>query len=425
MLKIVIIGGGSAIWTKNIVGDLSLTPTLHGSEVVLVDIDPQRLESAGALSRRISNDLGAGLEIKTSLDRREALVGADYVIISISVGGNDAWLQDIEIPWKQFNIMQTVGDTIGPGGIFRTFRHMPVMLEIALDIKSICPDAWTIQLTNPMTPLCRAIEKRVGIKMIGYCHGVQDTEGYLAHEFGIRPDQIELYGYGVNHFLFIQSVLIDGKDGMKRFEEHAESFRVNHPSLYELWRAYGLFPVNWDRHPVEFVPFFLNARREYGKSNGLNQEATYSHIEASQGIVNTILGELNSPNPMKINHSYERIIEIIEALHTNKNYIVHVNVRNNGAILNLPFECNVEVPAVINRHGCHPLVMGELPRGLDSLVRRIAEEQELIVEASLAGSRQIAVQAIAMDPLVGDVKLAGELFDAMFQAQKSYLLQFS
>lgn len=193
--------------------DIASFPALHDSELVLLDIDEVRLGAAEKLARKVKEQAGLELKISATLDRKHALVDADFVIIGISVGGNDAWLQDIELPWEHCGIYQTVGDTIGPGGIFRSLRHIPAVMDIARDIAEICPEAFVIQLTNPMTPICRAIEKTVKLNMIGYCHGVWDTENRIAEELGAAVDDVKLYAYGVNHFLFIKSLLVRGEEG--------------------------------------------------------------------------------------------------------------------------------------------------------------------------------------------------------------------
>ena len=424
MSKIVIVGGGSAMWTRAVVSDIVSFPALHDSELVLLDIDEQRLHYAEKLARKVIHQTGIGLKLSTTLDRKKSLINADFVIIGISVGGNDEWVQDIEIPWKEFNIFQTVGDTIGPGGIFRSLRHIPAVMDIARDIAAICPNAFVIQLTNPMTPICRAIEKTMKLNMIGYCHGVWDTENMIAEELGFSVEDVKLYAYGINHFLFIKSLLVRGEEGLALLKQHAD-FKDNHPALYEMWNTFGQFVINKDRHPVEFVPFYLNPRTQYGKDYKLNQDMTYWHINMSRNLIHDIEQTLQSTEPLDTSKSTEYIVDIMNAIKTNQDFVVHVNIRNNGAIANLPMDCNVEVPALINRRGVHPFVMGELSHGVSSLVRRIVDEQELIVEAALTGSRELAVQALALDPLVHDIRVANRLFDAMYKAQKQYLPQFA
>jgi alpha-galactosidase len=423
MSKIAVIGGGSVIWSRKLVADICLTDSLHGSEVALVDIDESRLLPVAKLCRRMSDETGARLTITHTLDRRSALKNADFVIVMISVGGGDARLQDLDIPWSRFNILQTVGDTIGPGGIFRFFRHIPVLMEIARDIQDICPHAWVIQLSNPLTPLCMALESKFQLNMIGYCHGVQGTEHYLAKHLGLERDSVSIYGYGINHFLFVKSMLINGRPGLHILEENEELLQQITPANYELWRTYGLYPINIDRHPAEFVPFFLGERSGYGQDYLLQQDKTRSVIEKSKLMPLKVEEELRNVQPLKISHS-ESIATIMEALRDNRNFVVHVNVRNKGAILNLPHQCNVEVPALINGRGVHPFAMGELPSGIAGLVRRVVDEQELMVEAALTGSRELAVQALAADALVQDIRVANQLFDAMYEAQKSYLPRF-
>lgn len=424
MSKIVILGCGGE-WTKSIVSDISLTSSLHGSEITLVDINETNLRVAERLAHRISNQTGANLKISGTTERKEALKGANFILIGISVGGYESWAQDIQIPWERFKIKQTVGDTMGPGGIFRALRHIPVILEIAKDVKEICPDAWVIQLTNPMTPICRAIEKETDINILGYCHGVDNTEEYLAEYLEIDSKRLKIYGYGVNHFLFIKSLWIDGKNGMDQLNKISDKIKDKQPSIYELWKTYGIYPINRHFHPCEFVPFFLNSRTNYGDDYKLDQFIPNYMINRSRNIVSDLERELSSGQDLPISRSREYITNIMESMILNQDFVVHINVRNNGAISNLPLYCNVEVPALINNRGFHPLVMGGLPIGIDSLVRRVVDEQEMMVEAALTGSRDLAVRALASDPLINDIQLANGIFDAMFEAQKRYLPQFA
>lgn len=424
MSKIVILGCGGE-WTRSIISDLALTPSLHGAEVALVDINEVNLGVAEKLARRISDDTGARLRIQATADRAQAFPGADFVLAGISVGGYKAWEEDIRIPWEQFRIKQTVGDTMGPGGVFRALRHIPVFMDIASDMRRLCPEAWMIQLTNPMTPICRALEKRAEIRMFGYCHGVDNTEEYLAGYFGIAPERLRIYGYGVNHFLFVKSLMIDGKDGMRRLDDIADQLKRQQPSLYRLWKAYDAFPINRHFHPCEFVPFFLGSRANYGEEYGLNTEIPDFMIARSRNVVPDIERELAKEGRLNVVRSREYICNIMESMLYNRDFVVHLNVRNSGSIANVPPDCNVEVPAVVNGRGYHPLAMGELPFGIDALVRRVVDEQEMMVEAALTGSRKLAVRALAGDPLVNDLSVAEQLFEALYAAQKQYLPQFS
>lgn len=422
--KVVIIGGGSAIWTRNLINDFTNIPSLHGSEIVLVDIDEIRLIHVEKLIQRISDETNSNLRISSTLDRKGALQEANYVIIQIAVGGVQAWKHDLDIPWEQFKIYQTVGDTIGPGGIFRAFRSIPVLDEIMRDVKANCPDAWVIQLTNPMTTICRALDRTGCDKVIGYCHGVVDSEILLSRLLGLSKEQVSIYGYGVNHFLFIKNVLIDGEDGMPQVEHISEKIRENYPVLFDLWRTFGIFPINFPVHPSEFVPYYLSHRHDYEKDWLLDQHIPEWHIRKNKSMIDDVNTELALTKTLDNGRSKEKIVDIIEAIHCNKDFVVHVNVRNNGAILNLPSFCNVEVPAVVNKRGVSPFAMGKLPQGVDSLVQRIVDEQELIVEAALQGSRELAIRALALDPLVNDIHIARQLFDALYEAHKPYLPQF-
>jgi alpha-galactosidase len=396
--RVVFIGAGSVEFTKNLLGDILSFPELAGSEIVLHDIDPERLEAGTAIARWTSDTLGAPASISATLDRRAALEGADYVINMVQVGGHDATLLDFEIPLRH-GLRQTIGDTLGIGGIFRALRTIPVMLGVAEDMAEECPDAWLLNYTNPMAMLCWAVYDGSSVdRVVGLCHSVQETTRHLARLVGVPFEDVTFLGAGINHQSFILRFERDGEnlyplldEAIERDPELARTVRV------ELYKRLGYFPTESSEHSAEYVPWFMR-HDDLVEHFRISVGEYVQRSEENLREYERIRAALASGEGFEIERSLEYASLIIDSIETGKERVIYGNVRNSGLIENLPNGCCVEVPCLVDRAGVQPTHVGELPPQLAALNRTFANVCELTVRAALEGKPEHVYHAAMLDP---------------------------
>jgi alpha-galactosidase len=396
--RVVFIGAGSVEFTKNLLGDILSFPELAGSEIVLHDIDPERLEAGTAIARWTSDTLGPPASISATLDRRAALEGADYVINMVQVGGHDATLLDFEIPLRH-GLRQTIGDTLGIGGIFRALRTIPVMLGVAEDMAEECPDAWLLNYTNPMAMLCWAVYDGSSVdRVVGLCHSVQETTRHLARLVGVPFEDVTFLGAGINHQSFILRFERDGEnlyplldEAIERDPELARTVRV------ELYKRLGHFPTESSEHSAEYVPWFMR-HDDLVEHFRISVGEYVQRSEENLHEYERIRAALASGKGFEIERSLEYASLIIDSIETGKERVIYGNVRNSGLIENLPNGCCVEVPCLVDRAGVQPTHVGELPPQLAALNRTFANVCELTVRAALEGKPEHVYHAAMLDP---------------------------
>lgn len=440
-VKIAFVGGGSAQWAPRITTDLVLTTELSGSHLILYDIDPEALELTYPLARRIAQEAGTGWRISATTDRDAALDGADYVILSIRVGGVEGMGADLEVPLR-YGIHQTVGDTVGPGGLSRALRHIPITVALAKEMERRCPKAWLINLTNPMTTICRAVTKETSVPTIGLCHEVVGILYHLAAHFAVEVEDIQLRAAGVNHFVWILGMRVGERDGFallrdylaehEPFERIAKVDEKDWHSSFEdyavikclLFQRYGAFPAAGDRHIIEFFPWFLTEATGWGRRYGVlattyefrHQELKHRREKARQMLA--------QKGPLALTRSREQAAGVIVALATGKPARFVVNFPNRGQVANLPLDAVVEGLAYVGTNGVEPICVGPLHPAIQELVMGHVLRQEMIVEAALRGDRELALQALSCDPLVSDWGRVPQMLDEMLAANREYLPQF-
>lgn len=450
MAKIVFIGAGSTVFARNLLRDLFTFPELHGSTVHLMDIDPDRLRDSETVAHRVAKEAGANPTILATTDRREALRDADYVINMIQVGGYEpATVTDFEIPEK-YGLRQTIGDTLGIGGIMRGLRTIPVMLDIARDMEELCPDALLLNYSNPMAILTWAMNEATSIKTVGLCHSVFGTAHELARVLGVPAHEIDYVCAGINHMAFYLTFERNGEDlypELKRLaaEDKFPSFeRVRAHIL----RAFGYFVTESSEHFSEYTPWFIKDGRrdlidhyrvplnEY-PARCVDQIADWSEMrtallsddpqamdeynarKASQvhGMWDRRLQAMAIDKPeeaeawraeilaersdREVRHSGEYGTLIIHSMETGQPRVVYGNVGNHGVIENLPHDCVVEVPCVVDRNGVQPTYIGHLPPQLAAMMGTNINVQRLTVEAALTGKREHIYHAALLDPHTG------------------------
>jgi len=422
--RIVFVGAGSVEFTKNLLGDILTFPELASSEIVLHDIDPDRLETGVAIARWTNDAVGAAARISSTLDRRAALEGADYVINMVQVGGHEATLVDFELPLRH-GLRQTIGDTLGVGGIFRALRTIPVLLGIAQDMEEACPDAWLLNYTNPMAMLCWAVYEGSPInRIVGLCHSVQGTTRRLAELVGVPFDEVTFLGAGINHQTFILRFERRGENlyplldaAIERDPELARTVRA------ELYRRLGYFPTESSEHGAEYVPWFMR-HDELVERFRIPVGEYVRRSEENMHRYERIRSALAAGEGFAVGRTLEYASLIIHSIETGTERVVYGNVRNSGLIDNLPPGCCVEVPCLVDRAGVQPTHVGALPPQLAALNRTFANVCELSVRAALDGKREHVYHAAMLDPNTAATLTLDQieaLVDELFEAHAGAL----
>jgi alpha-galactosidase len=440
-VKVVIIGGGSVSWAPAILTDLVLKPELEGSTAVLLDVDAEALELTLAFGQRLLAAAGRRWTVEATTDRRAALKDADYVILVVAVGGLEAVEHDLAIPLR-YGVYQSVGDTVGPGGLARALRHIPVVYQIARDMEELCPRAWLINYTNPMTTLTRAVSKHTRVRVIGVCHELTGVLGRLRGLLDLGDAPIETRVAGINHFIWLLDWRADGRDGYELLRTYLREHTPDFPYRGELsgspvsvfddrlllkWRlfeTFGLLPAAGDRHLAEFFPYFLTD----GTNRGADYGIELTNVEQRRTIAGwrrdwarrVVAGE----EPPLLMSSGEAAAEIVCALEGLGDGLFIVNLPNEGQVDNLPRGAVVETMGRISLDRAEGVESGGLPAAVLSLVLPHVMRQEMIVRAAMTGDRTLALQALVIDPLVHDFASAGPMLDELLLAHRAHLPQF-
>jgi len=396
--KIAFIGAGSVEFTRMLIGDLLGYPELRGATLSLHDIDEDRLATALDIARVTAREAGADIAIEAHDDRRRALDGADYAINMIQVGGHAATVIDHEIP-ARYGLRQTIGDTLGIGGIFRALRTIPVMEGIAADMAELCPEAWLLNYTNPMAMLCWATyagtpQRRV----VGLCHSVQNTTRQLAEYVGVPFEDVTFLGAGVNHQAWILRFERDGQDLYPLLDEAIERDpELRRHVRVELYRRLGFFPTESSEHSAEYLPWLMRDNAAMERFRLIDGEYVQRSLDGLREYEET-RALLAAGKPLPIEPSVEYAPQIIHSIETGEPQTIYGNVENTGLIENLPRGACVEVPCLVDATGVEPVQVGELPPQLAALNRTYLNVCELTVRAVLEGRPELVRQAAMLDP---------------------------
>ncbi|MEJ8305823.1 alpha-glucosidase/alpha-galactosidase [Saccharibacillus sacchari] len=431
MNKITFIGAGSTVFVRNVLGDIMLTPALQGFELALFDINPQRLHESETLLRAMKNTANSQCEIQSYTDRKQALQGAKYVINAIQVGGYDpCTITDFEVP-KKYGLRQTIADTLGIGGIFRNLRTIPVMLDIAADMREVCPDAWFLNYTNPMAVLTNVMNTAGGIKTVGLCHSVQQCVPGLFENLGMDATNVRAKIAGINHMAWLLEVTRDGEDLYPEIKRRAaEKQKEKHHDMvrYELMNRFGFYVTESSEHNAEYHPYFI--KKNYPE---LIERFNIPLDEYPRRCVNQIRewGEVRDGLMQSESLAHTRSIEyashILEAMETDKPIKIAGNVMNNGLITNLPQDACVEVPCLVDASGVNPTYVGALPPQLAALNQTNINTQRLTIEAALTGKREHVYHAALLDPHTAaelSIDDIVALCDDLIEAHGDWLPQF-
>jgi alpha-galactosidase len=402
MPKIAFVGAGSAVFTRNLVGDILSHPELRDSTTfALMDIDADRLRTAEIVTQRLIEAHRASSRVEATLERRAALDGADYVVTSFQVGGyKPSTVIDFEIP-KRYGLRQTIGDTLGVGGIMRGLRTIPVLLDVCRDLEELSPDALLLNYVNPMAMLCWAVAEASPIRTVGLCHSVQHTAGELAADLGLPAAELDYLVAGINHVAFFLSLEHQGEDlyPALRTLRPPDWNRVR----YELFKRFGYFVTESSEHFAEYSPWFIkDGREDLIERFNVPLDEYPRRSEAQIDAWQALRDELERGGSISTERSAEYGADIIRACETGERFVFNGNVPNrwqDGLLIdNLPRDCCVEVPCVAGGQGIEPQPVGALPRQLAALMQTNINVQGLTVEAALTGRREAVHQAAMLDP---------------------------
>ncbi len=439
MPRIAIIGAGGYVFPLTMIRDVCAFTELRDSTFALMDIDATRLDRTAETARKLVDEFNLPAAIESTTNRREALRGADFVILTFQVGGLDAYRLDVEIP-RGYGVDQPVGDTLGPGGIFRGLRTIEVLKGLCADVREFCPHALVLNYANPMAINTWAAYE-LEVDVVGLCHSVQGTSRLLARELDVPIEECTYRAAGLNHQAWFIQFQHNGHDlipvirrqmvarHVKGGAEGEESDELSGGGpervRSELARLTGYFQTESSHHASEYVPWFrkdADTVLEYLPERWDYFEICVNHDEDGHG---EWFLERAREQGLEAGHEYGAYI--IHAATTGRPRVIHGSVRNDGLITNLPEGCAVEVPCLVDGNGLQPTVIGNLPPACAAVNRACVNVQDLAVRGGLAGDRELVHAAVAMDPLTGALCTLPEIrqmVDEMFEAQPQWLPSF-
>ena len=462
MVKIAFIGAGSTVFAKNLMGDILSFPEFSDATFALMDIDKKRLETSVQVAHTVNEFLGTNATIEATTNRREALTGANYVICMIQVGGyKPGTVTDFDIP-KKYGLRQTIGDTLGIGGIMRGLRTIPILLGIAKDMEELCPDALFLNYVNPMAINQWALSRGSSIKTVGLCHSVPGTAHELANDIGVPYEDINYLVAGINHMAFYLKYenKRTGENLYPRIQQVLHEGRAPDWNLtrYELFKRTGYFVTESSEHLSEYVPWFIKRDRpdlieefnipldEYlarceAQIVGWDMaQAARDRGEApSESAIRKKLAEINLMPRMvegtvrtimnfdKVQRSVEYGSLIIHSMETGMERKIYGNVPNRGIIKNLPDDCIVEVPCLVDKNGIQPTQIGKIPPHLAAMMQTNINVQSLTVEAAITCKREHIYHAAMLDPhTAAELSLdqIWSMVDELIEAHGDFLPQY-
>ena len=451
--KIVLIGAGSAVFTKGMLADL--INRNWDCRLALVDIDAEALAVAEGLAKKMIEVKGAPIQLSASTDRRDVLVDATVVICTIGVGGRRAWENDVFIP-RKYGIYQPVGDSVMPGGTSRALRMIPAMVDIAKDVLDLCPNALFFNYGNPMAPVCRAVRKTTQANMVGLCHGVYHVGKYLADILNAQLEDMNYTAIGMNHLTWFTEVKVNGvsvmprlagitrqqlvkikdtanigvsyvEDGSAKEKESAEDI---HPFSWELFKLFGAFPAAMDRHVTEYFPQFFSSGKYYGKVLGVDAYSFENCIAYGDSEYDKMKDLAFSKKPLPENYfdylsgEHEQVIGIIESMRADAGRVYSVNLPNTGQVPNLPVDAIIESPATTTKKGLAPIQQKPIDEAIAGTLVSKFRWVETIADAAIEGNRKKFIKALVLDGALGSIDNAKKLADELLEIQKDYLPQF-
>ena len=432
-LKIVFLGAGS-FFLQSLFTDVMNIPGADKGEMWLVDIDPERLELARALSEKVAGIMGKKWKVRATADRGKALKNADYIINCIEVSGMDCVAHDNDIPMK-YGVDQCIGDTIGPGGLFKALRTVPVFLEILKDVEELCPNAWVLNYTNPMTIMCLAAARDSKAKVVGLCHSVQGASHALAQWAGVPYHEMKWRCGGVNHLAWFTELSHRGEDLYPRLKDRVlnePGFVEFEPVRFDMMLHFGCFATESSGHDSEYLPYYRKRKdllNKYCREGYLGGSRFYANMwpAARKNCDQIRRDQISGKAEIKTQRSWEYASYIIQAMETNHPFVIYGSVPNTGLIENLPQDGVVEVACLVDRKGITPTHFGPLPPQCAALCDWNMRMFDMAAQACVEKSRDMAIHALMLDPLTAAVCCPAEIkqmAEELFEAEKAYLPGF-
>ena len=456
--RIVVVGGGSYHWAPRLLCDFANTPSLAGASVVLHDLDAERMRLMEDLGHEIARRRSIPLDVVAEADRAKALAGADFVITCFSVGGFDSMQHDIEIP-RRYGIRQPIGDSVGPGGILRALRSVPVLLDIARDVEGIAPDAWFVNVTNPLTALCRSVTRETPVKAVGLCNEWVGATFNLSLALDCGMQDLDPVLAGVNHYPLATELRVGGEDAFAKLQalmddperaasetiwmdpppramrwtkvspgEHWSKLDVieNNRVRFEILRRFGVFPGSGDHHSVEFMPGFVHPGNAYGRDWRVHHYGMEGHrADADADVVH--YEAVRDASDVTSRPSGELVAQLLDGIVAGTARTLPVNLPNEGNVTNLPDRSVVEVIGIADGSGVRARDHATVPGIMGEFLRRINVVQEWTVAAALRGDRGLVLEAMLADPMAQQLPYEQivTMTDEMLAATARWLPQLS
>lgn len=416
--KIVFIGAGSICFGLSTFQDIFSCHELSGSTLSLVDIDPVNLDRMYKFAVKLNEASKSGLKIEAFTDRTKALPGAEFIINSIAIERCELWKKDFNIP-KKYGIRQTLGENGGPGGVFFTMRTIPAIMDIVHDMEKLCPNAYFINFSNPESRIVLALGNYSPIKSMGLCHGIFMGQSDVAKMMGMNKDDVDVYAAGLNHFQWLLGIRekATGKDLYPLFREKEAAFDPSFmPLSRKMFHFFGKYPSCSDDHIGEYLQYGWKGGEhgyDFAWDENYREQLKKEIAEKTEGKVP--FGDWLKP-------SAERSIHVVTAILNNKKQVIESGiVYNRGAITNLPSDAAVEVPVMLDAGGIHPVCIGRLPEGISKLCTTQIGVQQMAVEAAVNGSKELALQALLVDPVMTSTDAAVKILDELWEINKPYI----
>jgi len=448
---LVLIGAGSAVFTRGLLADLISAQDLGGWQIRLVDVDDAALAVAVRLAERMvdARDARDRITVTGSTDRRTVLPGADFVVTCIGVGGRDGWLRDHTV-CQQHGVYQPVGDSVMPGGISRLLRTVPVMVDVARDVAELAPDALFFNYSNPMTANVMAMTQHGGASVVGLCHGMHHVQRELAEYIDAPFGETTTLYAGINHLTFIYDFRWNGVDAWPLVQERRAAERLRpagpddvgaifntgvraaqNPFSWSLFDTYGAYPAANDRHVTEFFPQRWPAGAYYGKTLGVDAFSVPEILEWGENRYRAMKAQADGDLPFgadvfdRSTGEQEQLIAIIRSVTHDSREMFSVNVLNNGSVPGLPDDAALEVPGVATARGLRAVQVPDLSAPLTAILGQRLLSVRLALDAALLGDRDLVVEAIIADGAVTDPDRARVLSAALIDAQAQHLPAFA
>jgi len=416
--KIVLIGVGSLSFGLRMFQDIFISKDLKGSTLSLVDLNGESLERMYQLALHMNKVSGLGIKVEKTTNRIDVLPGAGFVVNSIAIDRSRLWQLDFKIP-KKYGIRHTLGENGGPGGLFFTMRTLPAIFDIVHDMEELCPDAYFINFSNPESRIILALGRYSRLKHVGLCHGVFMGRNDVAKIMGLDPHRVDVFAAGLNHFQWLLQITDKetGEDLQPLLREKEKTYdHMFMPLSRKLYRAFGKYPSCSDDHLGEYISYGYE-----GGEHGYDFDWDASERVRLQTEIEEVFAGKRDAKEWLI-PSEEKAVEVMTSiLHNHKKLIESGVVYNNGAISNLPDDLAVEVPIVADQHGVTPVRIGNLPEPIARLLHMQASVQQMAVDAAVNASKEMALQALLIDPVVNSTIAAEKLLEELWEINKPFI----